>query len=204
MTDADGTTTPVEIEHPSGSETPAWIDRPTDVWSFGSRGTLFFTGRPRSVSDSRSSRSAARNTGGHWTQLPLWSDRIAPRPVEPIQSFFGKRGFAPVYQWEGVVEVVTEEGFRGRLIPFEAGRANPSRVEYADFELADLADASDEDLVAQGAIFYWTVGRSRTSGGTYANTSLVRFRRLPRLSHVEVRNAAREAVALLADLEASG
>lgn len=203
MTDANGTTTPVEIERSSGPEIPARVGSSTDVWSFGSRGRLFFTNRRRGDADPESSRSAARNTEDYWTYLPRTSERAAPRAIAPIQAFFGKRGFAPVYQWEGVVEVVTEEGFRGRLIPYEDGRPNPSRVEYADFDLNDLADESDEELVAEGAIFYWTVGRSRTSGGTYTNTSLVRFRRLPRLSPVEVRNAEHAAAALLADLKAT-
>jgi hypothetical protein len=106
-----------------------------------------------------------------------------------------------VYQWEGVVEEVNGEGFRARLRPFEQGHAEASRVEYADFDYDDLADESDRALVAEGAIFYWTVGKSRNMAGTVFNTSLVRFRRLPSATSAQKREAAREAAALLAALE---
>jgi hypothetical protein len=77
-------------------------------------------------------------------------------------------------------------------------------VEYADFPYADLADESDHDLVTVGALFYWTVGRMRNVTGTYMNTSLVRFRRLPPPTLRQRREAHREATDLLADLGADG
>lgn len=123
-------------------------------------------------------------------------------PVAPPKKSFGKRGFAPLYQWEGVVEEVNGEGFRARLVPFENGQADPSRVEYADFEYDDLADESDRELVTHGAVFYWTVGRGRDSGGSISKRSLVRFRRLPPTSPYHAREARREAEDLLSDLGA--
>lgn len=123
-------------------------------------------------------------------------------PVALRRLTFGKRGFAPVYQWEGMVEEVSGDGFRARLVPFENRYADASRVEYADFSYDDLADESDRALVKAGAIFYWTVGKSRNRAGTYTNTSLVRFRRLPPPTTYAIRKSSREAEEILADLGA--
>ncbi len=100
------------------------------------------------------------------------------------------------------MEEVNGDGFRARLLPFEEGEADHSRLEYADFGYDDLADESDHDLVMEGAVFYWTVGKSRNAAGTYTNTSLVRFRRLPPPSTYQTQEAGREAAALLQDLGA--
>jgi hypothetical protein len=85
-------------------------------------------------------------------------------------------------------------------MPFENGHADVAKVEYADFDYEDLADDSDRTFVTEGAVFYWTVGKSRNTAGTYTNTSLVRFRRLLPPSHHERDKASREAEAILAEL----
>jgi len=52
------------------------------------------------------------------------------------------------------------------MIPIIDGRPDPTRTEFTTFSLDDLDDESDRDLVAEGAIFYWTIGRGRTAAGT--------------------------------------
>jgi hypothetical protein len=192
----------IPLERPNGHNGAwSWRSQTGDAWSFGSRARLFALLKPRAPADPDGVRSAAANTGQSPTVSPRRAVDVSDlKPVAPVQPFLGKRGFMPVYQWEGVVEEVNGSGFRARLQPFEDGRADHWRVEYADFAYDDLADESDRDLVQEGAVFYWTVGRSRNAAGTYTNTSLVRFRRLPPSTPYETREASREAEALLSDL----
>lgn len=194
-------TWPTKLERPNGRIDDEHSPGQTgDAWSFGSRERLF---APRPPADRGNERSAAANmaAGSPTYTPPREMDVSNLRPVTSRRPFFGKRGFAAVYQWEGVVEEVNGGGgFRARLLPFEGGKANSARVEYADFDYEDLADDSDHELVVEGAVFYWTIGKSRNAAGTITNTSLVRFRRLPPPTASQMRQAAREAEALLNDL----
>jgi len=194
-----GRTQPIEVELPGvrrggngrSSET-------SDAWSFGADDRVFAPAPRRFANE----RSAAANTSESHTFTPhITADPSHLKPVAVSRPLFGKRGFTATYQWEGVVEGLHAAGFRARLLPFENGVAEVSRVEYADFDFDDLADESDYDLVAEGAVFYWTVGKSRNPAGTLTNTSLVRFRRLPPPTPYQNAVARREAVQLLADLE---
>lgn len=198
-------TWPVDVARPdrrNGDEDRAWR---TDAWSFGSRDRLFVRGKPASSEEGAAERSAAANVAEPPTATPRRKlDAADLDPVTLRRPSFGKRGFAPVYQWEGVVEEVNGTGFRARLIPFEHGQADISRVEYADFTYDDLSDESDLAFVKDGAVFYWTVGKSRNTAGTYTNTSLVRFRRLPPVTPYESREARREADDILSDLGRNG
>jgi hypothetical protein len=199
----ESTTRAVDVQGLDGRNGEPHVASDTDAWSFGSRDRLFASLKPVKASEPESHRSAAANQASPATPTPRNDvDVSGLKPVAPYQPFFGKRGFMPLYQWEGVVEEINGESFRARLRPFEDGRADAARVEYADFEYGDLADDSDLELVSQGAVFYWTVGKSRNAAGTLTNTSLVRFRRLPPASPYQARETSREAEAMLADLGA--
>lgn len=141
MTGADPTR-PISIE---GSDSSAASSAETaDPWLFGWRHRLFAS--PKAWTPSRMTEllSAAANKDAYRTLRDDGAASVSDlEPVAPPKKSFGKRGFAPLYQWEGVVEEVNGEGFRARLVPFENGQADPSRVEYADFEYDDLADESD-------------------------------------------------------------
>lgn len=173
----------------------------TDAWSFGTRKRLFTPEEPSAHADLSSKRSEAANEDDASTsgQRPA-PDTSDLQPVAPRRPYFGRRAFSPLYQWEGVVEEVNGGSFRARLVPFENGHADVSRVEFAEFDYDDLADESDHALVEEDAVFYWTVGRSRNAAGTVMNTSLVRFQRLPPPTAYQTREAGREAAAILADL----
>jgi hypothetical protein len=194
-------TQPTDLERPNGSNGGSASSRETgDAWSFG-RARLLAPLRSQPKAAEVRERSAAANVTGTPTVTP--TDRLDPADLSPVavaRPVFGKRGFAPLYQWEGVVEEVNGDGFRARLFPVEDGHAHAARVEYADFAYDDLADESDHELVRRDAVFYWTVGKSRNAAGTYTNTSLVRFRRLPPATQYQARQASRDADALLADL----
>lgn len=174
----------------------------TEAWWFRARGRIIAP-RPRTTPANPVSEQSGNRTGDSTADSPTTVDVSQLKPIARQRPFFGRRGFVPVYQWEGVVEEVNGESFRARLRPFEGGEADRSQIEYADFEYDDLADESDRDLVANGAIFYWTVGKSRNAAGTLFNTSLLRFRRLPSPTPAQAQEAARAAGVLLADLDHS-
>jgi hypothetical protein len=90
-----------------------------------------------------------------------------------------------------MVENVKNGVFRARLVRLDEGD-RPTKIEYSDFSLDDLADQGDRTLVEPGAIFYWTIARRWNSAGTMTNESLVRFRRVSSSrSHAEA--ASKEA-----------
>lgn len=129
-----------------------------------------------------------------WEQEP-----IKPRLVDeqrPVQRL-GRRSFRSLYHWEGVVEEVTGDSFRARLVPFERGLPMRAKVEFTEFQLADLAEESDRALVEAGAVFYWTIGKAKNRAGQLQNASLVRFRRLPSPRINQKQRARRRARQLL-------
>lgn len=198
----DSSTTPVELAGVAsgGNARNRQADETLGVWSFAFREQVFSPRVPQASFDPVVDRSAAANTNGPVTASPRRPVDAREQPVSTAQPRLGKRGFVPTYQWEGVVEALTSDGFRARLRPLESGIQSRTKVEYADFDLDDLADSSDVELVAEDAIFYWTVGRSRNSAGTYTNTSLVRFRRVPVGGRASDARTQAAADALLKDL----
>jgi hypothetical protein len=173
--------------------------RTDDVWSFGQPGrTIAPTARFSIPSEMGSGRSGAANEVAPST-TPKLLETHAIKPVSAPTPSFGKRGFSPTYEWEGVVEETNGSGFKARLFPIES-ESGLAGNEFAEFEFADLADDSDRDLITEGAIFYFTIGKSRNRAGTLFNTSLLRFRRLPVAGRVKSSAAASEAEALLANL----
>jgi hypothetical protein len=132
----------------------------------------------------------------------------APEPPSSVGSppvprqLFGKRSFRPLAQWEGVVEGVTESGFQARLVPLtNDDKANPSEALFTSFDFSDLAHPGDQELVREGAIFYWTVGRATNPAGTVQKSSLVRFRRRPGPGRERVRRAGAKAAEIMEKTE---
>jgi hypothetical protein len=122
------------------------------------------------------------------------------RPVAAPRFAFGKKSLQATHQWEGVVEEIGASGFRARLLPLVGGKPDPRRIEFTTFAFDDLANDDDRDLVSEGAIFYWTVGKGRNAAGTVSNVSLVRFRRVPPPGAFQERVAKAEAAELLQEL----
>jgi hypothetical protein len=128
---------------------------------------------PPAADSPAANRNGMPTSGAQKIEVP---DR---RPKRTPAKTFGRRGLLPLYQWEGVVEEVSDSGFTARLVPIEDGSPVREKAEFTDFAFEDLSDPSDVDLVSPGAVFYWTVGRGKNEAGTISNTSLVRLRRLP-------------------------
>jgi hypothetical protein len=176
----------------------AAVGQTQDPWSLESPARLLTNWTPRPAPGPASERSAAANREDTVDTITVGSvDTSALQPVAPSRPVLGKRGFVPSYQWEGVVEEVSDATFRARLVPFEDGRPDLKRIEYADFDYDDLADEGEYERLVEGAVFYWTVGKSRNAAGTIMNTSLVRLRRLAALTPSQIDQARREARELL-------
>jgi hypothetical protein len=186
-------TEPIEFEGQTGLTGLPWQTEST-AWSFGSRATRLVSAlkdSPNAPDRATANHNGVPTSGVQQIEVP---DR---RPKRIPAATFGKRGFAPLYQWEGVVDEVFADRFTARLVPFEWRAPNRSKTEFTDFEFEDLSDPSDIDLVAPGAVFYWTIGRCKNEAGTITNTSLVRFRRLPSPGVYQQRQAEKEAESLL-------
>lgn len=103
--------------------------------------------------------------------------------------------FRVLKAWEGVVldARADEDAFLARLFDRSAGEPSEAEI-YRD-------EVSDEDLplLANGAIFYWTIGYRIGPDGR-ERVSRIKFRRLPAWSKRALLNAKREAAALADEL----
>jgi hypothetical protein len=196
---------PAQIEGIGSNPKAPWQQQKDSIWSFGPTGRLLFSSMdpPRGPQVSGSSANEAAPSATR----PSTADRQdATPPVIRTVGFhnpsFGKRSFRVLSQWEGEVEKVSETGFRARLLQVPNGHRSSSRFEFTEFSFEDLANEDDRALVQSGAVFYWTIGRSRNVAGTNSNVSLVRFRRLPPPGRHERRRARTEAQELLRDDDA--
>lgn len=185
-------TQPTEIEGVDGA---VLLWQPNQIrWSFSPQEKL--------VSWPDASQNIARHLPSA-NQDP--SSTTGPQKITPPErksvaidgGVYGKRGFQVVHQWEGVVESVGNNNFQCRITPVVNGSGDGSKVELTDFSFEDLSNESDESLVVPGAVFYWTIGRSRNAAGTVTNLSLVRFRRLPAPTTNQNSEADEKAAALV-------
>src|SRR4051812_28788446 len=139
----------IEIEAATGATSP--LSPHTLSWSFGaSRDRLVL---PLVEKQSSAGLPSANRNGASPTVAPQKMDVPDRRPKSPPRVAFGRRGFIPLYQWEGVVEEVKQHGFRARLAPLHGAGVALARPEFTEFEFDDLSDPSDEELVEIGAVF---------------------------------------------------
>jgi hypothetical protein len=185
-------TTPSDVEYGLGSSI-VW-QRNENNWSFGPTQHSVVGGHLAEDSIQSSERD---NSASGLTRAPqeIKSPEFRPVVVEGWQ--FGKRGLQAVFEWEGVVESVNDAGFTSRIVPLAYGVPDRSKLELTEFTFDDLATEGDYPLVVPGAVFYWTVGRSRNPAGTITNLSLVRIRRLAATTPAQVSAAEAEADEIL-------
>jgi hypothetical protein len=113
-----------------------------------------------------------------WRNNPVISVRVIERAKVKEDRFLA------LQQWEGVVDSVNDGGFVARLVDRTAGEPD----EEAEFDLAEVPPG-DRDLVASGAVFYWSVGYRIAATGTRLRASIISFRRLPAWTEAERRQA---------------
>jgi hypothetical protein len=113
--------------------------------------------------------------------------------VFPKASRASDRYFDVRQLWEGTVDAVRPDGF---LVVTLRDLTAPDRPrERAELVPDDIPDG-DRDLLAPGAIFYWSIGYEITITGQRNGVSSIRFRRLPAWTRSELDAAKREAAEL--------
>jgi hypothetical protein len=90
----------------------------------------------------------------------------------------GGTRFTMIQQWECIVTAVLDDH-----IGFEMYDLTDSSnaVEYAEIAVEEFSEY-DRPLLAEGVVFYWSLGTTRKPNGQILKSSELRVRRMPRLS----------------------
>ncbi|MCY3768617.1 MAG: hypothetical protein OXG56_04515 [Gammaproteobacteria bacterium] len=125
------------------------------------------------------------------------TEKIVP-PVDNLVPDKAKvrpsRTFTPTTEWEGYVESMSEEEFSVRLVNVRSQSSLPT--DQATFHKDEVSEY-DRQLLREGAIVRWVIGRERLSTGQVRNVSELYFRRLPAHSEEDYNRANEKACALL-------
>ena len=144
------------------------------------------------------------------------SEKVDPRdptlqgqPVNPRQDALMRRpdptALPPLkvmvlQRWIGRVESVRSD----RFIAVTTDATNPRNPpEEVEFDLAEVSEG-DRPLVAEGAVFYWSIGYHDSPGGQRERTSRLRFVRSPRLSEAALNRIFEQADRMAVFLQESG
>jgi hypothetical protein len=98
-------------------------------------------------------------------------------------------------RWEGTVTSVGPDSFVAVIVNLDL--KDPDHE--AEFDLEEVSP-SDRELVAPGAVFYWTLGYRDKKSGQRSRESLIRFRRLPGWSSAHLDEVREEAKNLIEQL----
>jgi len=107
--------------------------------------------------------------------------------------------FKAIRNWEGVVESVDGTTFTATMR--DMADSEDRGEEIFDFELEDV-DLGDRDLLAPGAIFYFTLGYKIDSHQTRYKGTRMMFRRLPQWSNRDIERIDARTEHLLTQLRA--
>jgi hypothetical protein len=92
--------------------------------------------------------------------------------------------FKCLQKWRGVVLEVLQDSFMAKLEDYN---------EVTPDEVAEIlrSEISDEDLplIQNGSVFYWSIGYHVNSSGQRKRASIIRFRRLPVWTPMELKEA---------------
>ena len=191
-------TKPVRVEGEL-SAMASW-QSPAPTWSFGDSERRLFA--PPMADLHLPNWAEDRNREAHATFGPQRIDVPSRRVESSPRPRYGQRSLRALYQWEGIVEEVTADGFRARLVPLMGPRER-GRFEFTEFSFDDLS-TEDRERVEPGASFYWTLGKDKNDAGVVTNQSLVRFRKLAPMSRYRRMLAEKEAEGLLEELSGNG
>lgn len=92
-------------------------------------------------------------------------------------------------QWEGVVTDVTDDSFFADLQDL-SDSSQP--LEVVEIPIEEVSE-DDRPLLAEGAVFYWSIGHETSAGGTLRRMSEIRMRRMPRWTKRDIQNVAKRA-----------
>ncbi len=110
------------------------------------------------------------------TDIETDAHQVSPRVPTSVRTEFD--GAAPIFkileEWTGTVTNVDKSSgtFSARLIS-----STQTRDEIGDFLIGEVSD-DDHELIAEGAIFYWSVGYETARSRQRSTVSTIRFRRL--------------------------
>ncbi len=116
---------------------------------------------------------------------------VAKRSVKLMPKPGPRQRFATLEQYEGTVTSVEGEEFVARL----RNTLEEEPPQQATFPL-NLVSVCDRDLVAEGAVFYWSVGYRIEPHGQRSLSSHVVFRRLPAWSKRDIAKLEERSAAL--------
>lgn len=180
----------------------------TSAWSTREETTSVATTGPRRILSSRtlspSPRDAQEFVDGVTSGTTTTDDELRetrPRTEHPIVSFervvplvdrVATHCFLVLQQWEGTVQSIEHDEFTARMVD----RTNPAAPQEM-FRLGmEDVDESDRSMVVPGGVFYMTIGYRVATYGERVRSTLIRFRRGPRLGPREIARARARAAEL--------
>lgn len=119
------------------------------------------------------------------------ASEVANRSVRLVPKPGLRQRFATLEQYEGTVTSIEGEEFVARL----RNTLEEEPLQQATFPL-NLVSESDRDLVAEGAVFYWSIGYRIEPHGQRSLSSHVVFRRLPAWSKQDIAKLEKRSAAL--------
>jgi len=109
-----------------------------------------------------------------------WSPAVpVPERAEPQYIF------RPIEEWEGTVVQVDRKKFVALIDDLRNPQAPRRR---AVFPIAEV-DEPDLDLLAEGSVFYWSIGHRFDRDARRSLDTTIRFRRLPGWTRSEIERA---------------
>ena len=109
---------------------------------------------------------------------------VLPRPRAPDVG-----SFILLQQFEGTVIALGDDEFTARLVD----RTNPENApEVGEFSTDDVSEG-DRELLALGAVFYFSLGYRIAPWGQRDRVATIKFRRLPAWSKREIEAASAQA-----------
>jgi hypothetical protein len=121
--------------------------------------------------------SSLQNTAGIIRSLTVPAILPPPMQIRPER-------FLTLAKWVGRVQRVSDETFVA-LVEDRLENRPEEEVEFARGEVSPV----DEPLLVPGAVFYWSIGYRDRLGGQRTRVSVIRFRRLPKLSATDLIDA---------------
>jgi hypothetical protein len=123
------------------------------------------------------------------TALPLSTKVSRPVRKDKLRIRLSDRGIKLLQQWECIVLDVREDCVECEMHDLTDDTRS---VEFAEIYL-DEFNRFDRPLLAEGTVFYWSIGREESTSGTIRRYSELRVRRMPPLSKLRTLEIAQEA-----------
>lgn len=96
--------------------------------------------------------------------------------------------FNCIQKWEGIVLSIENNSIYTRLYDI----SNRGFEEEAEIPIEEISD-DDHELIAEGAVFYWSLGYLKKKNGQKVRQSIIKFRRLPAWHNSEINTAKKKA-----------